>query len=227
MTAWLLLPSPLLGPASWQPVADRLRDAGDDVGGGDGRGATRPADVLAAYVAAARDLEAPVVVAHSNAGLFAPAVADAAAAPVTGYVDAALAASTGPTPLGPAGVPCVPRRARRRRRLLPPWSQWWGDVDLFPDDATRARVEAGQPRLPLAYFHADARDAGRLGVAAARPTWPSATPTPTRRPGARALGWQVRRLDVRDRGGHLFLLHDPAATATALRELVSSAATTG
>ena len=154
MTAWLLLPSPLLGPASWQPVADRLRDAGDDVAVATAGAATRPADVLAAYVAAARDLEAPVVVAHSNAGLFAPAVADAAAAPVTGYVDAALAASTGPTPLAPPAFLAFLAGLADDDGLLPPWSQWWGDVDLFPDDATRARVEAEQPRLPLAYFHA-------------------------------------------------------------------------
>ena len=182
--------------------------------------------MLAAYVAAARDLETPVVVAHSNAGLFAPAVADAAAAPVTGYVDAALAASTGPTPLATPAFLTFLAGLADDDGLLPPWSQWWGDVDLFPDDATRARVEARQPRLPLAYFHATlATPAGwesrRQAYLAFGDTYADETAR------ARALGWKVRRLDVRDRGGHLFLLHDPAATATALRELVSSAATTG
>ena len=39
--------------------------------------------------------------------------------------------------------------------LLPPWTQWWDDLSgLFPDDATRAAIEAGQPRLPLSYFTA-------------------------------------------------------------------------
>lgn len=226
MTAWLLLPSPLLGPASWQPVADLLRDAGDAVAVATAGGATRPADVLTAYVAAARDLEAPVVVAHSNAGLFAPAVADAAAAPVTGYVDAALAASTGPTPLAPPAFLAFLAGLADDDGLLPPWSRWWGDVDPFPDDATRARVEAEQPRLPLAYFHATLETpAGWESRPQAYLAFGDTYADETAR--ARALGWPVRRLDVQDRGGHLFLLHDPAATATALRELVSSAATTG
>jgi hypothetical protein len=226
VTAWLLLPSPLLGPASWQPVADRLRDAGDDVAVATARGATRPADVLAAYVAAAADLEAPVVVAHSNAGLFAPAVAEAAAAPVTGYVDAALAASTGPTPLAPPAFLAFLAGLADDDGLLPPWSQWWGGFDPFPDDATRAQVEAEQPRLPLAYFHATLEtpvgwESRPQAYLAFGDTYADETAR------ARVLGWPVRRLDVRDRGGHLYLLHDPAATATALRELVSSAATTG
>jgi hypothetical protein len=41
--------------------------------------------------------------------------------------------------------------------VLPPWTAWWDDGDdLFPDTATRAAVEGGQPRLRLAHFAARA-----------------------------------------------------------------------
>jgi hypothetical protein len=39
--------------------------------------------------------------------------------------------------------------------ILPPWTQWFDEQEvapLFPDAATRAKVEAEQHRLPLTYF---------------------------------------------------------------------------
>lgn len=225
MTPWLLLPSPLLGPASWEPVAALLRQAGERVEIATAHGATRPAEVLAAYVAAAQALDGPVVVPHSNAGLFAPAVAHSSTATATVYVDAALAAPAGPTTLAPPAFLDFLAGLVDHDGRLPPWSQWWGGVDLFPDNATRKRVEAGQPRLPLAYFTStvDAPSGWESRPQAYLAFGDTYLEEADR---ARALGWCVRTLDVHDRGGHLFLLHDPATTVAALRGL-SSAATTG
>jgi hypothetical protein len=39
--------------------------------------------------------------------------------------------------------------------VLPVWTQWWSEEEvsgLFPDAATRGRVEGQQHQLPLTYF---------------------------------------------------------------------------
>lgn len=218
MTTWLLLPSPLLGPGSWEPAADLLRRAGEHVTVASAHGATSPADVLASYIAAARTLEAPVLVPHSNAGLFAPAVAAAAGAVATVYVDAALAAPRGPTTLAPPAFMEFLVGLAGTEGTLPPWSRWWGEADLFPDEATRALVEAGEPRMPLAYFRAcvDAPadwESFPQAYVAFGDTYGEET---TR---ARSLGWPVRRLDADGRGGHLLLLHHPAVVVAGLRDV--------
>ncbi|MFC7496648.1 MULTISPECIES: hypothetical protein [unclassified Nocardioides] len=150
MVALLLLPSPLLGPASWAPVTSRL-----DATVADPAGATSPDEVLAAYEQAAVGLSDVVLVPHSNAGLYAPLLADRIGAVATVYVDAALPGTTGRTGLAPPGLVDHLRELADADGLLPPWTQWWdpSEVDgLFLDAATRAAVEAGQPRLPLSYF---------------------------------------------------------------------------
>ena len=145
----LLLPSPLLGPASWQPVA---RVLGAPVA--DTAGATTAADVLAAYERAATGLRRPVLVPHSNAGLYAPLVAERVGAAATVYVDAALPDAEPRSGLARTAFLDRLRSLADADGLLPPWTQWWpeGVDELFPDTATRAEVEAGQPRLPLSYF---------------------------------------------------------------------------
>lgn len=225
MTTWLLLPSPLLGPASWEPVAALLREAGERVEIATTDGATNPAGVLAAYVAAARALDGPVVVPHSNAGLFAPAVVHSSDATLTVYVDAVLAAPAGPTPLAPPAFLDLLIGLADDDGLLPPWSHWWGEVDPFPDATSRAWVEAGQPRLPLAYFRTTVdAPSGWESQPQAYLAFGDTYADETER--ARVLGWPTTTLEVTDRGGHLFLLHDPPATLTAMRDL-SSAATRG
>ena len=160
----LLLPSPLLGPAAWVPVADLLGARVADVPAGAG-----PDQVLAAFTRAASDLRSPVLVPHSNAGLYAPEVAERAAASATVYVDAALPGPGAWTPLAPPGLVDHVSVLADADGLLPPWTQWWDDLDgLFPDAVTRAAIEAGQPRLPLSYF------TGRLPVPAGWATRPSA-----------------------------------------------------
>ncbi|MET1058177.1 MAG: hypothetical protein ABWX84_01175 [Nocardioides sp.] len=200
-----LLPSPLLGPRVWAAVAARLRDAGRDVVTPSARGAS-PGEVLAALLdglPADREL---VLVPHSNAGLYAPAVA--AARPVAGcvFVDAALPADAGSTATAPPALVETLRSLAGADGLLPAWTHWWPEADtaaLFPSAQVRTEVEAEQTRLPLSYF----------GARVPTPPWadldcaylafgPSYGVEEAR---ARAAGWPVAVLD----GRHLHMLVDP------------------
>lgn len=216
-TTVALLPSPLLGSAAWEPVAQALR--------ADGRSAlvvelpsriTRPADVLAAFTSALQD-EALILVPHSNAGLFAPAVADAVDALGTVFVDAALPPATGATPLAP------PRLRERLNELvdeegsLPPWTRWWAEDDmggLFPSTAWRRRVESTQPRLPLSYFEStmsvpDGWTSRPSAYLAFGDTYAEESAQ------ARRHGWPSDVIE----GRHLHMLHDPETVATCIVRL--------
>jgi hypothetical protein len=136
----LLVPSPLLGPAAWVPVAEILGAPVVEVG---------------AVAEAAAGLTDVVLVVHSNAGLYAPTLAEQVGARATVYVDAALPDEGRDAALAPPAFLDFLSGLADDDGLLPPWTQWWDEDDLrglFPDDATRAAVEAQQPRLPLSYF---------------------------------------------------------------------------
>src|SRR6478609_6627759 len=140
MADLLLVPSPLLGPATWAPVADLLG----------GRVAT-----VDAVMGASTGRSDVVLVVHSNAGLWAPLLASRLDVQATVYVDAALAGHGADTALAPPRFLELLETLADPDGVLPPWTQWWADDDvrdLFPDAATRAAVEAEQPRLPLSYF---------------------------------------------------------------------------
>ena len=210
--ALALLPSPLLGPRSWAEVAAGLRAVGHDVVVPATRGSTPEAVIASALEGLPTDRPV-VLVPHSNAGLYVPALA--AARPVVGcvFVDAALPAVTGPTPTARPGMRDQLALLADRDGLLPPWTEWWGDADLsglFPDPATRAEVVADQARLPLSYFDAvvptppwsDLRCSylafgTTYGAEAAR---------------AREAGWRASTLP----GRHLHMLVDPVAVTAAV-----------
>ena len=195
---YALVHSPLVGPLTWAPVADRLD-------------AVVPSLVdlrppywrsVAGKVAAAIT-EPAIVVAHSNAGLFVPVIA--AAAPVAGclIVDGRLPGDT--DRMHDFLRPLV------RDGLLPPWTEWWGDADLsplFPDEETRAAVSAEVPRLPVGYFEEhipvppgwDAKPCGYLRFSEA---YVAEADEAARR------GWAVDHLP----GQHLHQLVDPDAVA--------------
>jgi hypothetical protein len=204
---YLLVPSPLLGPASWRPVADALRRAGHD------------AEVLRVEEVAARGSDGDVVlVAHSNAGLRVPALVEPVGAVATVYVDAALPiGARGHTTAAPAKFRDAHRRLADEHGVLPPWTQWWDDLgDLFPDDETRAEVEAEQPRLPLSWFDEQIpvphdwaeRPSGYLAFGDTYAEEQSF---------ARAQGWPVRVLT----GRHLHQLHDPDGVGREIGELAA------
>ena len=204
-----LLPSPLLGPAVWEPVAAALRTLGHDAVVVAPSGTT-PAEVLASFGAGLPD--GPLVlVPHSNAGLYVPGLAADADVAAVVFVDAALPPlDGGPAPTAPEALVGHLAGLADDDGLLPPWSQWWdaGDLDgLFPDDVTRWRVQAQERRLPLSYF-TDAVPAagwGRLRCAylAFGDTYADEVAL------ARTAGWPVEVLP----GRHLELLHHPQAVA--------------
>lgn len=215
---FLLIPSPLLGPATWRPVEAWLREQGHRARTVDlAHHARTPAGVVDA-VATAADGETVVLVPHSNAGLYAPHLATLVDARSTVYVDAALpsAASEGShTALAPPDFLEFLRSLADDEGVLPPWTDWWDDVDgLFPDGSTRRAVEAEQPRLPLSYF------TSQVPVPAGWTAHPSAYlafgNTYAEEQGrTRLLGWPTRSMA----GAHLHALHDPAAVAAAILEL--------
>ncbi len=203
-----LLPSPLVTPAVVLPLADELRDRGHQVTVA-GTGGTEMARVLAGFVAAAQG--ADVVVPHSNAGRFAPAVADAVGAELV-CLDSLL---PGPEP-DPGWMDFL-RSRERPDGLLAAWSTWWPrhDIqavvgehwDLLTTDEPRVplRLLVDQPPAPEGWL---ARRSGYVAFGDAYAEQASL---------AQANGWEVRRLE----GGHLHLLTAPDEVAETLLEVVA------
>jgi hypothetical protein len=202
----LLLNSPLVGPGTWAPVAERLRGLGREVVVADPRDARANAPV--------------VLVPHSNAGLFAPGLAPRLDVRATVYVDAALADDGPDTAMAPPGLLAHLRTLMDPDGVLPPWSRWWpADAldGLYPDAETRAALEREQPRLPLAYFNR------RLPVPEGWVHRPAAylafgETYADERERARRLGWPVEQMA----GRHLHQLHDPDGVAAAVLRLESA-----
>lgn len=211
-----LLPSPLLGPVAWRPVAGELRDRGLAVVLADlPSGAEHPRDVLAGFTAALAGLGDLVLVPHSNAGLYAPALASALPVSATVFVDAALPLSGHETPLAPPDLRAFLAGLADDQGRLPPWSRWWDSDGLFPDAATRRAVQAAEPRLPLSYF--DGMLPVPAGWAARRCAYLAFGTTYAEETArARELGWPVEVVT----GGHLHLLHDPGGVADAVLGLL-------
>lgn len=131
----MLIPSPLLGPATWAPTARVLERRGRRTRVPSLQCVSRaappywPAGVDAIVRSAGG--EPVVLVPHSNSGLYIPAVIDAVGDPVRGvvFVDAAL-----PGAGYYAQRDCLNTLAGADG-LLPPWTSWWEESDvaeLFP-----------------------------------------------------------------------------------------------
>ncbi len=223
----VLVHSPSLGPGSWTPMAEELRNRGCAVvvpsllGVADGPPPAWPRVVAAvADAVPAAAGERVVLVVHSNAGLFVPVVAeelqDRLAALV--FVDAGLPASTGETPVAPPAFLDFLRGLADSSKVLPPWTRWWPAEDvaeLFADDASRRRLQAEEPRLPLSYYEqVIPAPAGWQQVPAGYVAFGDVYADETAR--ARELGWPVRVLP----GLHLHHLVDPAAVADAVLAVV-------
>ena len=161
---FVLVHSPSVGPLTWAPVASQLEARGWrtvvpsllDVADAGPPFWPRVVEDVTAAVSGLGALEPVVLVAHSNAGLFMPLLVSNASRPVLGcvFVDAALPAGSGSTPVAPEDLVQL-LRAKASEGRLPPWTDWWDEADvapMFPDQQTRAAVSAEQPRLPLAYY---------------------------------------------------------------------------
>jgi hypothetical protein len=219
--AFVLVHSLLLGPLSWTPVAARLASSGavtatpslvDVTSADEPPFWPRVVATVNDAIAQLPQGEPIVIVAHSNAGLFVPAIARTAQSLVAGclFVDASLPARTGPSPA------TTPERLDQLRTTvtdgrLPRWTTWWPEDDvarLFPDPQTRSAVSAEQPRLPLSYYEQqipvpagwDDRPCGYLLFG---------PPYDRMAQDARERGWDVEQTP----GGHLHQLVDPDTVA--------------
>lgn len=224
---FVLVHSPLVGPLTWQLVADVLRRSGHEVTVPRLDNEAPAGTPLYRYHAErvrrsveAHDPLAPVVlVGHSGAGPLLPLIGDTLVNDVAGYVF--------------ADAPLPRDRARRsdnapaefRRRLLartedgrvPPWGEWWRDdvlAALIPDEELRKVFVAELCPLPLQLFEEPIP---------LPPEWPDAPCAYLRlsstydaeAAAAARRGWDVVHFEA----GHLHMLVDPDAVAEALTDL--------
>lgn len=215
-----LLPSPLLGPEVWQPVAEMLGNRGWTVVDVPQTPRVRtPQDVLAWYLRCLSPDEDRVLIPHSNAGLYAPLLLAQSRVAATVFVDAGLPGPGGRVPLAPPELLDFLRARAGDGGLLPRWTDWWDPAEvaaLFPGPAVRERVERVQQRLPVRYFE------HTLPVPAGWDDRPAAylafgdTYAPERAAAA-DRGWPARTMP----GRHLHMLLEPAAVATQLEGLLA------
>lgn len=230
MTDFVLVHSPLVGPATWAGVAEVLVASGHGAVVPSLAATSAPPFTAAAVQAvvegiAEAGLAGPFVVAgHSGAGPLLPAVGAALGGRVscTLFVDAALP---------------VPGRSRLSElhpsfrghlaeltgadRLLPPWHEWWGPdalPDLVPDEERRSHVVAELTPIPYGLFEE---------VLPVVPGWPAAPCGYLRlsdayrseEAAASGMGWPVSRLA----GTHLELVNRPDRVASAMVDLLRRA----
>jgi hypothetical protein len=224
-----LIHAPVLGPASWRPVAAELAAAGHraTVPSLAGFTASGPPYAPALVGLGAGQVARPasgadrvVLVVHSGAGAFARALASALDAPAVGviFADAGLPSPAGSTPVvDDAFLPYL--REIAADGIVPPWPQWFPDADpaeLFPDRAARAAVEADARPLPLAFFEESVppgvRPPGLAGYLLFSEGYQRAAAQ------ARERGWPVKELP----GSHLHPLVAPAEVAGALTQLAAA-----
>ena len=215
-----LLPSPLLGPAVWRPVAKALSLHGwlvKTAPAGE-RAPTGPSDVLRTFLAALPPDKDIVLVAHSNAGLYVPALVQERRVVANVFVDAGLPVRNGRVPLAPPAFRDFLLQKADADGLLPEWTHWWDETDLeglFPSAEVREQVEREQPRLPLSYFQEslpaplgwDDRPCAYLAFG---------DTYSTERNEAEARGWPVTTLP----GQHLHALVAPEQVASAIDALL-------
>jgi hypothetical protein len=229
---FVLLHSPLLGPASLAPLAATLAERGDVVQApawpklstiGDGY-----YEALVQAMAANIDgagAEPVLLVAHSGAGALIPALAHRLRSPLAGviFVDAGL-----PHP-GRSWLDAGPPDAREALRggaqmgQLPPWDDWWppGALSkLVPDAAVLGPVIAELEPLPLAYFEEAAPPEELADVGAPCGYLQLSTGYADEARIAGRLGWQNISLPL----NHLGPLSHPKAVAAVVQTLAAGLA---
>ncbi len=217
---FVLVHSPLVGPFTWSLVADEFGRRGHEVvvpclhtaEDTDSPYWERHAGEVARELGGLQPDLAPILVGHSGAGPFLPAIRQLLDTPVASYL------------FVDAGIPDDGRsRIDLLREELPEAAEGaareglspnWSDEDLredLPDPPVRARVLSELHPQPLAY---------RAEPIPVFPGWPDApcgyirfTPFydgPAER--ARREGWAYAELD----GGHFHMLVDPSGVADTL-----------
>ncbi len=218
MMTWVLVHSPLVGPASLQPMAAELRVRGQHVILPDLRPAlaAEEGDHVCAQVnaAAAAVDDGPVtLVAHSGAGPLVPVIAQRLVqqgVPVAAsvFVDARL-----PHPGKSAADVLPPPAAGQLQSIttdgwLPPWTSWWppGQLEaLVPNAQLRILLINDCPRLPASLFtevlpHLDDQHMGSRSYLRLSSAYDSCVED------AEKADWPVCRVDSH----HLAVLTEPA-----------------
>jgi hypothetical protein len=227
VTAFVLIHSPLVGPLTWEGVAEELLSRGRTVLVPELTTAIPEAppfalaiaDAVAGQISAANPTEEIVLVGHSGAGPLLPAVADAVRHGVAGaiFVDSMLP-EPGKSWLDRAPVELAARlRGMARRGSLPPWDRWFrpGAVDdLLPDPDVRVRFVGDLSRLPLALLE-EPMPATRWAGPAAYLLLSGGYAEDAAE--ARARGWPV----VERPTNHLAMVTEPALVADALEEALA------
>lgn len=214
-----LLPSPLLGPAVWAPVAQVLHNRGwNTITCAVAAPVRTGQDVVDAFLAQLPTDQQLVLVPHSNAGAYVPALVMRRRVVAAVFVDAVLPPRRGDVPLAAPEFLDFLRAKADDDGLLPVWTEWWDETDLtalFPDARTRARVAGEQRRVPVSYFEGTLPAAGVWdeipgGYLAFGDTYAR------ERDEARARGWPVRTVPAE----HLHQLANPDQVAIELIDLV-------
>ncbi|NND76342.1 MAG: alpha/beta hydrolase [Ilumatobacter sp.] len=223
----LFVHSPLVGPSSWARVAKVARDArGGRVTVPDLTGiASMRQEWTDWYVTAAARAATPrsgevVVVGHSGAGVFLPAIAAELGARATIFVDAVVPPGDGPHHTSPALAELLDRQTDAG--LLRPWLDWWPDdvvERLLPDGADRAALRADMPRLPRAFY--DEPVAVPDGWTDRPNCYVQLSPAyDDDRRRAHEWGWPVSAFD----GTHLSVITDPGRVFAAIVDVVEQIA---
>ena len=220
MRRFLLLHSPLVGPASLAPLAEVWREAGHTVSLPDATGVAhqpRPAWMIDAVLAAVSGRPIDVVVAHSGAGALLPVVSSAVEARAMVFLDAVL-----PEPGASSWTLEPEMRAQLSEHVEPdgrlaPWLTWW-DAHLvgamLPDLDQRTAVAADCHRLPMSWYD-HAVPLPDVWALAAFVALGSAYRTELAR--AADLGWPCRSLAR----SHLATVTHPTEVASAVREVLT------
>jgi hypothetical protein len=216
-----LLGSVFLPPTVLEPLAAALDDEGYDVTtmapiiSGSSR------EVLGDYEKHVSGLRSPIIVAHSNAGNYVPALVSQTAVAGAIFMDAAL------PPFGGGRWPVVPDNLKRTlpttadRSRVQRWTRWWPAEEMtriFPSKASFCAIDSQTAEIPRPYLtqtlDADENwaDDAALGYLALSDGYTQEL----ERAAARKVPTRQLFLD------HLGMMTDPALVGTALTTLVQN-----
>ena len=226
---WLLIPSPLLGPASWRPVAEVLQGLGQEaVIAAPAMTTTADLDHVTPWINDILEVEPPndrlstVLVTHSAACPRAPLAVDHLIG--KGWSIEAMILVDGRFPDGRAFTDSVPRYGAmldgmiRPDDYLPPWPRWWGSLveGLVVDPVARDLVFNEARPVPRTWFDQpcpvpELPAAVGQGFLSFGPGYEEACRT------ADGEGWLTRRLA----GDHLHQVVAPVSVAGTLMAMVA------
>lgn len=216
----VLLASALLGPTAWQPVAEALRAMGREVIVVPPEGALVPAtadeasDLYDRFVPTDRAL---ILVPHSNAGNFVPALIGSRKVAAVVFVDSVIPVAFGVQNLAPPEFLAEIEQLADEDGMLPIWTSWFPEDDvapLFPNPSVRSGVESRQPTLSVRFLRSSLLiqpgwDTVPAGYLAFGNTYADEQDR------AGIYGWKVVRLD----GRHLHMVVDPQRVAVEILAL--------